>query len=71
MSYNKEKLTRLALNLLNNIDKLNMLYLTEDFYETIKSNNKLDPDFATMSKEELEGVMVEVRNVLDRINQMG
>lgn len=75
----KKELANLAINLLDNIDNGDqfdyielfyhldnayLLYLIEDFYNTIQMNERLGLNYTTFSEEELEDVMVKARKVL-------
>ena len=76
----KKELANLAINLLDNIDNGDqfdyielfyhldnkyLLYLIEDFYNTIQMNERIGLDYTTFSKEELEAVMAKARKVLN------
>ena len=76
----KKELANLAINLLDNIDNGDqfdyidlfyhldnayLLYLINDFYETIKFNERFGKDYTTMSEDELEEVLAKARKVLE------
>lgn len=76
---NKKELAKLAINLFDNIDQADqfdpyepfyhldnayLLYLIDDFYDTIKQNKRLGLDYTSMSEEELEEVMAKARKIL-------
>lgn len=80
----KKELANLAINLLDNIDNGDqfdyielfyhldnkyLLYLIENFYNTIQTNKRLGLDYTTFSEMELEDVMIKTRKVLGIPNE--